>query len=117
MSDSWDGRQAYGEAATNSHGTAGNTAPTDANPFAPAPTVLPGGATVPTLAPSASPDPSVGTLPPAFAEPVAAGVPPHSPVPLLPPPTGAPVSAPPPPTTASTGRPARDGSCSAWTTR
>jgi twitching motility protein PilT len=61
--------------------------------------VLPGGATVPTLAPSASPDPSVGTLPPAFAEPVAAGVPPHSPVPLLPPPTGAPVSAPPPPAT------------------
>ena len=99
MSDSWDGRQAYGEAATNSNGTTGNTTAADANPFAPAPTVLPGGATVPTLAPSASPDPSVGTLPPAFAEPVAAGVPPHSPVPLLPPPTGAPVSAPPPPAT------------------
>ena len=97
MSDSWDGRQAYGEAATNSNGTAGTTAAADANPFAPAPTVLPGGATVPTLAPSVGPDPTVGTLPPAFADPMPAGAPPHSPVPLLPPPAAPPVS--PPPTT------------------
>jgi twitching motility protein PilT len=85
VSDSWDGRQAYGEATANSSAT---PAP-EANPFAPAPTVLPGGATVPTLAPSVSPDATVGTLPPAFAEPVAAGAPPHSPVPLLPPPGAA----------------------------
>ena len=65
----------------NSNGTASAPAPADANPFAPAPTVLPGGATGPTIAPSMSPDPTVGTRPPAFAEPVAAGAPPHSPVP------------------------------------